>query len=76
MDMTGEPARVAVVVLDCADLDRSATFWCGVLGYVAESGNHGRRLPAPGNAIRSAGGTCVGRLMTVSAPANADSNAG
>ena len=23
-----------VVVLDCTDLDRSATFWAGVLGYV------------------------------------------
>ncbi|GIF00058.1 VOC family protein [Paractinoplanes rishiriensis] len=24
-----------VIVVDCADLDRSARFWCGVLGYTA-----------------------------------------
>lgn len=30
------------MVLDCADLDRSAKFWCGVLGYVAEPGSSGR----------------------------------
>jgi predicted enzyme related to lactoylglutathione lyase len=44
--MTGKPVRfggrddvVLVVVVDCADLDRSATFWCGVLGYEREPGN-------------------------------------
>ena len=25
-----------VIVIDCGDLDRSARFWCGVLGYLAE----------------------------------------
>lgn len=41
-----------VVVLDCADLDRSADFWCGVLGYRAEpspSGRYRQLLPADGN---------------------------
>jgi predicted enzyme related to lactoylglutathione lyase len=47
--MSGGPARFGgrrdvelVVVLDCADLDRSAAFWCGVLGYVAEPSSPGR----------------------------------
>ncbi|MFG1994903.1 VOC family protein [Actinoplanes sp. NPDC048988] len=31
-----------VVVVDCSDLDRSATFWCGVLGYRAEPNSSGR----------------------------------
>ena len=41
-----------VVVLDCADLDRSTEFWCGVLGYVAEpssSGRYRQLLPADRN---------------------------
>ena len=25
-----------VLVIDCSDLDRSAEFWAGVLGYTAE----------------------------------------
>jgi hypothetical protein len=32
-DVTGEAELVLVV--DCADLDRAARFWCGVLGYTA-----------------------------------------
>ncbi|WP_433824728.1 VOC family protein [Actinoplanes sp. CA-015351] len=31
-----------VVVVDCADLDRSAEFWSGVLGYVAQPGGGDR----------------------------------
>ena len=59
--MTGGPARfggrrdvVLAVVLDCPDLDRSAEFWCGVLGYVAEPSSLGRYrqlLPADGNGV-------------------------
>jgi predicted enzyme related to lactoylglutathione lyase len=59
--MTEGPARYGgrrdvelVVVLDCADLDRSARFWCGVLGYVAEPSSPGRYqqlLPADGNGV-------------------------
>lgn len=48
--MTSGPARfggrddvVLVVVLDCSDLERSAAFWCGVLGYEA-----GPSVPGPG----------------------------
>jgi predicted enzyme related to lactoylglutathione lyase len=39
------------VVLDCENLDRSAAFWCGVLGYEAEPSSPGRYqqlLPADG----------------------------
>jgi predicted enzyme related to lactoylglutathione lyase len=56
-----EPARfggrddvVLAVVVDCADLDRSAAFWCGVLGYRAEPrspGRYRRLLPADGNGV-------------------------
>jgi predicted enzyme related to lactoylglutathione lyase len=59
--MSSGPARFGgrtdvslVVVLDCLDLDRSATFWCGVLGYRAEPSSPGRYqqlLPADGNGV-------------------------
>ena len=34
-----------VIVIDCGDLDRSARFWCGVLGYAA--------VPSPSVRYRS-----------------------
>lgn len=43
-----------VVVLDCADLDRAAAFWSGVLGYRAEPSSPGRYqqlLPPDGAGI-------------------------
>ncbi|GAB2943387.1 VOC family protein [Nonomuraea fastidiosa] len=59
--MTGGPTRFGgredvalVMVLDCADLDRSAAFWCGVLGYTTEpsSSERYRALQPPdGNGI-------------------------
>ena len=59
--MTGGPARFGgrpdvelAVVLDCADLARSAAFWCGALGYVAEPsspGRYRRLLPADSNGV-------------------------
>ncbi|MFF5289131.1 VOC family protein [Paractinoplanes globisporus] len=59
--MSSGPARfggrndvVLAVVIDCLDLDRSATFWCGVLGYRAEPSSPGRYqqlLPADGNGV-------------------------
>lgn len=50
----GRDDVVLAVVLDCADLARSAAFWCGVLGYVAEplsAGPYRRLLPADGNGV-------------------------
>ena len=58
----GGPARyggrddlVLVVVLDCADLDRSAAFWCGALGYVGppagSAGPYRQLLPSGGGGI-------------------------
>jgi catechol 2,3-dioxygenase-like lactoylglutathione lyase family enzyme len=41
-----------VVVIDCSDLDRSARFWTGVLGYVREPAPGGRYqglVPAGGH---------------------------
>jgi predicted enzyme related to lactoylglutathione lyase len=43
-----------VVVVDCADLDRAATFWSGVLGYRAEPSSPGRYqqlFPADGKGV-------------------------
>jgi predicted enzyme related to lactoylglutathione lyase len=43
-----------VLVLDCCDLDRSATFWCRVLGYRAEPRSPGRYqqlIPADGHGV-------------------------
>ena len=43
-----------VIVIDCADLDRSARFWCAVLGYAAASPAGGRYrslIPASGQGI-------------------------
>ena len=45
---------VLAVVLDCADLDRSAAFWCAALGYVAgldPAGRYRRLLPAGGDGV-------------------------
>jgi catechol 2,3-dioxygenase-like lactoylglutathione lyase family enzyme len=58
----GRPARyggrddtVLVVVLDCADLDRSASFWCAALGYVGppagSPGPYRKLLPADGDGV-------------------------
>jgi predicted enzyme related to lactoylglutathione lyase len=50
--VTERPAAELVMVLDCSDLDRSATFWCGVLGYRAEPSSPGRYrelMPAYGS---------------------------
>ena len=59
--MSRGPARfggrddvVLAVVVDCFDLERSAAFWCGVLGYQAEPSSPGRYqslLPADGNGV-------------------------
>ncbi|WP_083971246.1 VOC family protein [Actinoplanes awajinensis] len=41
-------------VLDCSNLDRSATFWCGVLGYRAEPSSPGRYqqlMPPDGHGV-------------------------
>lgn len=43
-----------VIVIDCADLARSALFWCEVLGYTAASPPGGRYMsliPADGQGI-------------------------
>jgi catechol 2,3-dioxygenase-like lactoylglutathione lyase family enzyme len=51
----GRADTVLVVVLDCADLDRSAEFWCGVLGYVGPPpgtpGPYRQLLPADGDGL-------------------------
>jgi len=43
-----------VIVIDCSDLDRSARFWAGVLGYAAATAGSGRYqtlIPDSGNGI-------------------------
>ena len=43
-----------VIVIDCSDLDRSARFWTGVLGYVpgpAGSPTYRSLIPADGQGI-------------------------
>jgi catechol 2,3-dioxygenase-like lactoylglutathione lyase family enzyme len=60
--MTRRPVRYGgrgdtalVVVLDCADLDRSAAFWCGALGYVGPPpgtpGPYRQLVPAGGDGL-------------------------
>ena len=60
--MTRRPARLGgrddtalVVVLDCGDLDRSADFWCGALGYVGPPagtpGPYRQLVPADGDGV-------------------------
>jgi|GEM_PF-6777944 len=60
--MTSEPASYRhgdlLLVIDCADLDRSAAFWAAALGYVRERANGERYrslLPATGAADQSPG---------------------
>jgi predicted enzyme related to lactoylglutathione lyase len=49
----GRPDTVLVIVLDCADLDRSAAFWSGALGYAGPPagtpGPYRQLLPADGD---------------------------
>jgi catechol 2,3-dioxygenase-like lactoylglutathione lyase family enzyme len=51
----GRDDTVLVVVLDCADLDRAAEFWCGALGYVGPPagtpGPYRQLLPANGDGL-------------------------
>ncbi|MBL7260640.1 VOC family protein [Paractinoplanes lichenicola] len=59
--MAAEPARFGgrndvelAIVLDCADLDRATTFWCGVLGYLPEASSSTRYRslkPTDGNGV-------------------------
>jgi catechol 2,3-dioxygenase-like lactoylglutathione lyase family enzyme len=43
----GRPDTELVVVLDCADLERSAAFWCAALGYRTDPAH--ARPPQPGD---------------------------
>jgi catechol 2,3-dioxygenase-like lactoylglutathione lyase family enzyme len=51
----GRDDTALVVVLDCADLDRSTAFWCGVLGYVGPPagapGPYRQLVPAGGDGL-------------------------
>jgi len=43
-----------VIVIDCSDLDRSARFWTGVLGYTAATAGSGRYrtlIPEDGSGV-------------------------
>ena len=55
MRFGGRPDTVLAAVLDCADLDRSAEFWCGALGYVGPPpgtpGPYRQLLPADGDGL-------------------------
>jgi predicted enzyme related to lactoylglutathione lyase len=45
--------RQLAIVLDCADLDRAAAFWCAALGYVT------RAVPGPYYALKPADGAGI-----------------
>jgi catechol 2,3-dioxygenase-like lactoylglutathione lyase family enzyme len=51
----GRDDTALVVVLDCADLDRAAAFWCGALGYAGPPagtpGPYRQLVPADGDGI-------------------------
>lgn len=56
--MLSDPQRYPhgeiALVVDCADLERSAAFWCGVLGYVRDGppgGTYQGLIPADGHGI-------------------------
>lgn len=56
--MNRTPSRYSrgeiAVVIDCADIGRSARFWTGALGYVAQetaAGNYQTLLPADGQGV-------------------------
>ena len=52
------PNGELVIVIDCSDLDRSAAFWSGVLGYTAERENTG-----PYRGLEREGGTGIHVLL-------------
>ena len=69
--MAGGPARYGgrddvalVVVLDCADLDRSAAFWCGALGFAGPPAG----TPGPYRQLRLRGGGIELLLQQVPEP--------
>ena len=45
------PHGELVIVIDCADLGRSAAFWSAALGYTASPAS--RLEPAPGRVLRT-----------------------
>jgi predicted enzyme related to lactoylglutathione lyase len=45
------PNGELVIVVDCSDLDRSARFWCGVLGYTASPPSARYRALAPESGV-------------------------
>src|SRR5215204_4563206 len=51
----GRDDTVLAVVLDCADLDRTAAFWCGALGYsgppAGTPGPYRKLLPGSGEGV-------------------------
>src|SRR5690242_19248780 len=72
----GRDDTALVVVLDCTDLDRSAAFWCGALGYVGPPagtpGPYRQLVPAGGDGLelrraagagRPRGGHCRQSLL-------------
>ena len=44
------PNGELVIVIDCSDLDRSAAFWSGVLGYTSRPPNTGPASTGPASA--------------------------
>lgn len=45
------PNGELVVVVDCSDLERSARFWCGMLGYTASPPSARYRALAPESGV-------------------------
>jgi predicted enzyme related to lactoylglutathione lyase len=45
------PSGELVIVIDCSDLERSARFWCGVLGYTASPPSTRYRALAPESGV-------------------------
>jgi hypothetical protein len=60
------PNGELVIVIDCADLDRSARFWAAVLGYQADGFTSGLyRSLAPVSGVGTPTGTPVGSRAPV-----------
>ncbi len=55
----GRHDTVLALVLDCADLDRSAAFWCGALGYVGPPAG----TPGPYRSLYPADGAGIELLL-------------
>ena len=57
------PNGELVIVIDCSDLDRSAAFWSGVLGYTSQPASTAPASTAPYRSLQPDSGVGIDMLL-------------